>query len=241
MAKINIAYLADLLPRGYKQYVKWDYVKSAHAAIQGATGTGKTYLLKLILARLARSDPGVRMTVCDYKGDKDFSFLSGLKRFHRFEDCMDGLGAFYAGFLEIQKRGGTGTAQFLVFDEWASFLNNLEKKDAADAKKKLSSLLMLGRSMGCYVILSQQRLDASYFESARDNFNLMIALGTPSKEAREMFFHDYKDQIKDSWTPGGGYMLTNGSDLQKIVVPRIPLTAMEAIERTIRAAVERSV
>lgn len=239
MTKINIAYSAPLLQQGYKQYIDWDYSKAPHAAIQGPTGSGKTYLLKLILARIAKSVTNCNMTICDYKGDNDFSFLSGAEHFYRYDDCLFGLNQFYDRFLQTQKQGNTNATYFLIWDEWASFLNNLDKKDAADAKKKLSSLLMLGRSFRFFVILSQQRMDAAYFESARDNFNLIIALGNISKELKEMFFSSYKDQITDSdRTQGNGYMMTCGTDFQKIVVPQIPETSMLRINETIRKVVE---
>lgn len=231
MSKVNIAYNEELLLKGYRQHVTWDMSKAPHMAIQGATGQGKTYLLKLLLARISTNIPNSHITVCDYKGDNDFSFLMELDSFFRFDNCMNGLNTFYEKFLTTQKCGQTDAMRLLVFDEWASFLNSLEKKEAADAKKKLASLMMLGRSFDYHVILSQQRLDAEYFDKARDNINVLITLGNPSKEVKEMFYHDYKDQISNDRMRGTGYMLTNGTNLQKIVVPQI--TSMDKVNQAI--------
>jgi len=239
MAKINVGLSEPLLERGYRQYVSWDLQLANNVALQGATGMGKTYLLKLLLARVSKNIPNSKITVCDYKGDHDFAFLDGLECFYRFSECLTGLDTYYENFLSIQQHGNTtGTEYFLVFDEWASFLNSLDKKEAADAKRKLASLMMLGRSFSVHVILSQQRLDAEYFEKARDNINLLITLGNPSKEVREMFYHDVKEQISNDRKRGTGFALVNGTNLQKIVVPEIQ--SMEKVNQSIYEAVERA-
>lgn len=239
MAKINVGLSEPLLERGFRQYVVWDLQKAPHAAIQGATGMGKTYLLKLLLARISKNIPNSKITVCDFKGDRDFEFLDGLESFYRFSECLTGLDMYYENFLSIQKHGNqTGTEYFFVFDEWASFLNSLEKKEVTEAKRKLASLMMLGRSFSCHVVLSQQRLDADYFEKARDNINLLITLGNPSRQVVEMFYLDVKEHITMDRKRGTGFMLTNGSDLQKIVVPEIQ--SMERVNRAIYEAVERA-
>lgn len=239
MAKINVGLSEPLLERGFRQYATWDLEKAPHAAIQGATGMGKSYLLKLLLARISKNIPNSEIMVCDFKGDRDFEFLNGLERFYRFSECLTGLDMYYENFLSIQQHGNqTGMEYFFVFDEWASFLNSLEKKDAAEAKRKLASLMMLGRSFSCHVVLSQQRLDADYFEKARDNINLLITLGNPSRQVVEMFYLDVKEQITNDRKRGTGFMLTNGTDLQKIVVPEIQ--SMEKVNQAIYKAVERA-
>ena len=173
------------------------------------------------------------------KGDRDFAFLGGLECFYKFLECLIGLDTYYENFLSIQQYGNTtGTEYFLVFDEWASFLNSLDKKEAADAKRKLVSLMMLGRSFSVHVILSQQRLDAEYFEKARDNINLLITLGNPSKEVREMFYHDVKEQISNDRKRGTGFALVNGTNLQKIVV--LEIQSMEKVNQSIYESVERA-
>ncbi len=112
----------------------------------------------------------------------------------------------------------------LFFDEWASYLLNLDKKKAEEEKKKLATLLMLGRSFNIHVLISQQRVDASYFNTARDNFNLVIALGNLSSEGKEMMFHEFKDEMKPDRKQGTGYMITNGTDFCSISVPLISNT-----------------
>ena len=221
MPKIPIVLSETWYKVGLRRYLEWDTDAAPHVAISGITGTGKTYLVKLLLARISKHISEATLTVCDFKGDKDFSFLKASKRFYRFAECLNGFNQFYEHFLQTQKSGMAEGFHLLLFDEWASFLNFLDKKEAEEAKKKLSSLLMLGRSFDFHIMLSQQRLDAESFAKSRDNFNLQILLGNPSKEVAGMLFNDYKDQLSNDRTRGTGYMLTNGTDFQKIIVPTI--------------------
>lgn len=228
----------ELMKYGIKQYINVDFEKSPMWAIAGATGTGKTYGLKLLLARISKDIPKSTLTICDYKGDSDFAFLSGVERFYRFDSCYEGLTNFYESFLSVQKSGNVQGKHFFVFDEWASFLINLDKKEADDAKKKLSALLMLGRSFGYHVILSQQRLDAEYFGKTRDNFSVLVILGNPSKEVQEMCLRDFKDSLCNDRQRGTGYMVISGSIMKKIVVPQI--MSMERVEHYILDATLRN-
>lgn len=237
MATINTVFSEPLLNEGFRQYIGWNLDTAPHCAISGITGTGKTYLLKLLLARISKHIADSTIVLCDYKGDSDFSFLSDCSHFFRFDACLDGLNSFYVDFLSVQKSGKSQGTKLLVFDEWASFINSLDKKEAEEAKKKLSSLLMLGRSFDFHIVLSQQRLDAESFGKSRDNFNMIILLGNPSKEVIGMLFNDYKDQITNDRTRGTGYMLINGCNFQKIVVPQI--SSMEKVNAAIKEAVLR--
>ncbi|MFA9466968.1 MAG: hypothetical protein ACERKN_22165 [Velocimicrobium sp.] len=129
---------------------------------------------------------------------------------------------FYNQFLERQSgKDKKRNAKFLFFDEYASYLNYLPKKEAEEEKRKMSMLLMMGRSFNSHVIISQQRGDAQYFSTARDNLNVVIGLSNLSEESRDMFFSSFKKQIKADRKRGTGYMITNGTDLQKIYVPKV--------------------
>lgn len=239
MAIIPIVYSEPLLQAGYKEYISWDTASAPHIAVAGVTGTGKTYFVKLLCAKVSKHIADSHMTVCDYKGDKDFGFLSDYDRFFRFDACLDGLNGYYNRFLDVQRTGCTDGFHILVFDEWGAFLNSLDKKEAEEAKKKLSNLLMLGRSFDFHILLSQQRLNAEDFGKSRDQFNLVCLLGNASKEVISMLFHDYKELIKNDRQRGTGYILINGTgtDFQPFVVPKI--ASMTNVENAIKEAVIR--
>ena len=236
--EIELFLQEDFLNYGIQKYTLVDMNKCPHGAIFGNTGSGKTYATKLFLGRISKYTPNSQFFVCDFKGDSDFSFLNGVNRFFRFLDCEKGLADFYKQF-EQRQSGEDSHRNFLLlfFDEWASYTLNLDKKKAEDEKKKLATLLMLGRSFNVHVLISQQRVDASYFNAARDNFNIVVALGNLSPEGKEMMFRDYKDQMKPDRKQGTGYMLTNGTDLTPIVVPTI--SDMSRLNNYIKRAVER--
>lgn len=215
----------------------WNYITCPHVLVIGNTGSGKTYAVKLLLARIGLHLPDAQVTICDFKAD-DFKFLSGCPRYYSFEACSEGLDGFHTEFLKRQKgEDASRSFKLLMFDEWASYVNNLDKKTAEEERKRLSTLLMLGRSFNIHVLVSQQRADAKYFETARDNFSLVLALGNISAESRDMFFHGFKEQIKPNRYRGTGYLLINGAELKSIQIPSI--SNMEKLECFIKQTVSR--
>ena len=209
-------------------YLTWNPTRSPHLLVVGATGTGKTYAVKLLLGRIANYIPDSEITLCDFKHD-DFCFLDGASRYYTFDRCMDGLDAFYSTFHAPR------FFHLLVFDEWASFVSMLDKKEAEDAKRKLATLIMLGRSFNIHVLVSQQRADAAYFSTARDNFNAVIALGNLSRESRDMLFSSFRDEMKPVRNLGEGYMLLNGITIHHVQVPIV--TNSQKLDNMIRRLV----
>lgn len=205
---------------GLQKYLEWDFRRCPHLLVVGATGTGKTYAVKLLLGRVSKYLPSAGVTICDYKRD-DFAFLDGCPRYFGFGQCKTGLESFY-DLLRARQTGVDGSRDFrlLVFDEWASYCSMLDKKQVEYEKQKLATLLMLGRSFNVHVLVSQQRADAQYFSTARDNFQIITILGNISKEAAMMFGID-RDELPPTYGVGSGFMLTNGIDLQEIQVPTI--------------------
>lgn len=94
---------------------------------------------------------------------------------------------------------------------------------------------MLGRSFNFHILVSQQRADAQYFSTARDNFQLITILGNISKEAALMFGLDRED-LQPVYGAGCGYLLLNGVDLREIQVPTIRDVAK--LDAVIRRLVE---
>ena len=89
---------------------------------------------------------------------------------------------------------------------------------------------MLGRSFNVHVLISQQRVDAAYFNTARDNFSLVVGLGRLSRESVQMMFSDFRDEIDPVKPRGQGTVLV-GDRIFNMVVPQVttPLTVEEAI------------
>lgn len=228
----------NYLKYNIEKYTYWNIAKAPHAAIFGNTGSGKTYATKLLLGRISCHYPESQLFICDFKGDSDFAFLDGESNFYRFMDCENGFDNFYKCFKARQSGESIERNLILIlFDEWSSYILNQEKKKAEDEKKKMATLLMLGRSFNVHVLISQQRIDATYFNSARDNLNVVIALGNLSKEGKEMAFLEFKELMKSDRRQGTGYMITNGTDFTPIVVPTI--TDVKRLNLCIKKAVHR--
>ncbi|MDH8678653.1 type IV secretory system conjugative DNA transfer family protein [Fusibacter bizertensis] len=222
MNELTLGYNSDLIEYDVKKEVKWFIHQSPHVVIIGSTGSGKTYFSKYLLGKIAISLSDTELIICDFKGDDDFSFLTNCSSFYRFDDCSIGFDQFFTNFRKRQSgENKTRHHQILFFDEWASYCNSLDKKIVEEEKKKLATLLMLGRSFNVHVIISQQRADASYFSSARDNFNLVVGLGNLSEESKNMLFHEYKDIIKPDRKQGTGYIIQNGCNFEPIIVPTV--------------------
>lgn len=218
---VELAPDATLMTSGYLKYIKWNTEKYPHMCIFGSTGSGKTFFLKIILGRISRHVADAELIICDFKSDEDFSFLEGSLNFYRFDQCLIGLERVVSLLKERQFHNTDDRHPvFLVFDEWASFINSLDKKVAEKAKQDLTLLLMLGRSFHIHVIISQQRMDSSYFNSARDNFSVIIGMGKLSKESVEMMFSEYKNIIDRNKDRGCGSVII-GSELKEIIVPAV--------------------
>lgn len=216
---VRVALDADCLRKKLKRYITWDYAKFPHMLLFGSTGSGKTYLLKVMLARIRRYVSGAKIILCDFKADTDFAMFRSA---YRFLDCTDGL-AWAVRILQDRQADlhADRYPLFLVFDEWAAYLTMLDKKAADTARQQLAVLLMLGRSFNIHVIVSQQRVDSTFFNAgARDNFSVIIGMGKLSKESVQMMFSDCKDSMNPCMQRGCGNLLIGG-DHYTILVPQV--------------------
>ncbi|WP_258111600.1 type IV secretory system conjugative DNA transfer family protein [Alicyclobacillus sp. SP_1] len=233
---INVALDAELLTEGIHHYRAWNFESVPHAIVVGPTGSGKTFLVKLVLARIGLRVRNASVVLCDFKAE-DFHFLAGAPNHYEFLDCLEGLDRYYKAFLARQRGEDTcRDFRLLVFDEWAAFLNTIDKKEADAARLKLSTLLMLGRSRNIHILNVQQRADAETFaKGSRDNFGLVVALGNLSKESASMFGFD-RDMMQPVSGVGSGHMLINGTDMAAIKVPTVrDVARMEAYIRRVVA------
>ena len=203
----------------------------------GTTGSGKTYALKLMCGKLVKYGKS-KLTVCDGKGGGDFDFLKGCERYAAIE-VTTVFNNFYQSFLARQKgEDESRDMMVLLFDEWSAYLDGLdEKKHMETQRKKLGQLLRLGRSFHVHVLVGQQRMDSTYFQGFRENLNLVIGLPNLSKESRDMFFSEYKEQMEPDRARGTGYMTVNGASFTPVAVPKV--NDLDKLHRAILAGVTR--
>ena len=229
---IRVALDAHLLKDGIEEAVRWPLQLAAHAAYIGETGTGKSTAVKIAI-REALSVPDCSVILCDYKAE-DFAFLKGKDGYYQGEECSKGLDRAY-GLLMYRKAIPDSSRSFVlfVFDEWAAYISSFGedkegKRQAAEAKHKLAVLLMLSRSFNIHVLVSQQRGDAEFFGTARDNFGVAVALGNLSPQSRDMFFSGYKEELEEVNGVGAGYMSINRGKPIPIQIPHIDVAQYDA-------------
>lgn len=240
MENIDLFLDERYLKYGVRHYVTWNPLVAPHLVVYGITGSGKTVATKLILARISKQIPDSQIWLNDYKGDDtDYGFLGKTDRFYRFDDVKHGLQNFYSEFQKRQS-GESRNRNFIIccIEEWASYVTSLDKKEAEEEKRKLGKMLMLCRSYNAHIILSQQRIDSTYFSAgSRDQYNVVVSLGNLTTEGKEMMFREYKDQMKPNRKQGTGYMITNGTDFTPIQIPFI--SDMTKMNYYIKEAVNR--
>ena len=177
--------LPDGSPRRFRRPLLWPYSKFPHALIVGGTGSGKTSFFKVMLSSFIRYEPEAELYLCSYKTRmEDFAFLETGSHFGDFRSCRDIFEAFFQRFTDrLEGRDKKRTPLILGFDEWGGFLLSLPKKEQEDVLAKMGQLLMLGRSIGVFVLCALQRPDAVFFRNgARDNFGLVVAMGNLSSD-----------------------------------------------------------
>lgn len=218
------------LSMGLKIPVYVDFSSAPHLLIAAPSGSGKTYLLLLLLEQLAAMP--VDLLLADFKG-VDFLEMDGCRRYYKHAAAAEALSLTFDTLQERMAHPKSDRKPFvLVFDEWSGFLSLYSKKEQDDFKQKMSSILMLGRGVGVYIILSLQRADASYI-TGRDNFGNAVGLGRLSAESARMLFPDDTDRIAPKGR-GRGYLRTDGKPLREIVVPQL-----REIERTKKLIFEK--
>lgn len=233
----GILWREDYLRLGLKIPIDWDTEAAPMGCCFGTTGSGKTYAIKLTCGKLVKYG-NAKLTVCDGKGGGDFDFLKGCDRYASI-DVTSVFDGFYDSFLARQRgEDESRDMRVLLFDEWSAYLDGLDEKKQMEAqRKKLGQLLRLGRSFHYHVILGQQRMDSTYFQGFRENFNLVIGLSNLSRESRDMFFSEYKEQMEPDRARGTGYMTVNGASFTPVAVPKV--NDLDNLHRAILAGVTR--
>lgn len=233
----GILWREDYLRLGLKIPIDWDTEAAPMGCCFGTTGSGKTYAIKLTCGKLVKYG-NAKLTVCDGKGGGDFDFLKGCDRYASI-DVTSVFDGFYDSFLARQRgEDESRDMRVLLFDEWSAYLDGLDEKKHMEAqRKKLGQLLRLGRSFHYHVILGQQRMDSTYFQGFRENFNLVIGLSNLSRESRDMFFSEYKEQMEPDRARGTGYMTVNGASFTPVAVPKV--NDLDKLHRAILAGVTR--
>lgn len=199
--------------------------------LTGGTGTGKSYALLYLLGSIVANNPNISIYICDFKNSEDFRFLNDYQYFFSGDSVYDGIMDFYKEFTEARQSGECNVRHLLIVDEYPAFINYLQTKDKADKTKKanevmsaIAEILMLGRGIKFGCLITTQRADSSLFSNgARDNFQVVCALGRLSKEQKQMLFSGEEIEANYIYGKGEGILLADGKPLKYVKFPMIDI------------------
>lgn len=207
-----------------------DLTKTGHICVVGGTGAGKSVATLYLLYRLLKNYKA-KLFICDFKKSGDYKGISD--NFAEFENVTTCIEEFYVEFEHTPENNSQ--LKLLLVDEYAGYIIWLmqnDKKKADEIKRKISTILMMGRSRHCFVWCIQQRISASLFPTsigAIDNFQICIGLGRLSVESRKSLFageHLENIDFEESYHPkaGQGLVLIDGMELQPLQIPYVSNT-----------------
>ena len=181
----------------------WDLASDApHALVTGATGAGKTSLLRTWVLEAARRD--IEVMICDTKrvsllGLRDWPGVTAyagevadmVDLVHRVWTLQEDR---YTAILSGDTRPEDLPRVILVIDEaWeymvrvADAWKEAGEKGTAPGITEFRSLARLGREAHVHLVLGMQRPDAEILSGeARSNFGCRVVLGNADKVARNM-------------------------------------------------------
>jgi len=220
---------------------------NSHMLFCGMSGSGKSYFQTQIFARLAKADRAAVFYFADYKRDDSYAHLRDQARYFSYTDTLKALDIVY-DIMKARISGADETRNqvTLIWDEYvanilALYNDGKEGKQKAEiAMRKVSEILMMGRSMCVRLIVSCQRADAIVFpQGARLNYGVVVILGAFNKSIYEMLMSDHIDKVKQrikqsDFGRGFGSCLLQGSELHFIKVGEV--ANMEKMKGVCRSA-----
>ena len=155
--------------------------------------------------------------------------MQGYKHYYAGDSAYDGIMNYYVDFTKERQEGMNHKQHLLVVDEYPSLINFLQTHDRIDKTKKandvmaaVAEILMLGRGIGFGIWIVTQVASATLFANgARDNFQVVCALGRLSKEQKQMLFSGEDIPTDTLYGPGEGLLLADGKELMEVKFPMI--------------------
>lgn len=202
---------------------------NSHILLCGMSGSGKSYATNLLFAKICKVT-GLQGKVyfADFKQDDQFSYLRECPRYFPYDSSLEALEIVYS-ILHNRQSGEDESREpvTLIWDEYMAnvlAIQSINKKKADEVMRKVSEILMLGRSLAVRIIISCQRPDASAFPSgSRLNYGVVMIVGAPIRSIYEMLIpKEYIEEIGErKFGVGEGVVLLQGSKLEFIKIPMV--------------------
>lgn len=163
----------------------FDIEQHVHAAVLGATGTGKSAGVGMMLAGHALKN-GHRLIVLDGKGGDDWSVFAKVSEYH-FADSENFPAFCEQLFNEYRNRCVNGFAEHMsiVIEEYGDLNYTMGKKQRAIANGALMTIIRKGRSVGMHLIFIDQypdRWEPQILQNTKAKFVYRLDDGTIVKE-----------------------------------------------------------
>lgn len=202
---------------------------NSHILLCGMSGSGKSYAVNILFARICNvlKQKGI-VYFADFKQDDQFLYLRECERYYPYNSSIDALETVYE-ILHRRQSGEDKTRHSvtLIWDEYMAnilSIQSIEKKKADNIMRKVSEILMLGRSLAVRLVISCQRPDAAAFPSgSRLNYGIIIVVGAPIRSIYEMLIpKEYIDAIGErDFGVGEGVVLLQSSRIEFIKIPKV--------------------
>jgi hypothetical protein len=222
---LRIGLMTELLHLGEREFAEINLTKSPHLAVVANSGGGKSYLLSQILQQISIMNGSIWLA--DFKNGGDYGdFDTNIHRYYSRQNYTKSIEDFDKLVNDkIINRGSENqdnSVCVLVLEEYGTFLNSLDKKQAEMTKKIVANLLFTARFLNCFVLICSQRLFAEQLlYGCRDSLTNVIMLADPSSESLQAFTSaDERSEMKPH-QQGEGYLIREGRKPLEITVTTI--------------------
>ena len=220
-----------------------------HALVAGTTGSGKSELLRTLVAALAERYPSdlVTFVLIDYKGGSAFAECASLPHTVGFVTDLDaGLAARALTCLEAElrrresllretgdrdlvsyaARGGHEPMPRLlvVIDELAALV-----RDLPSFVPSLVSLAQRGRTLGLHLVLATQRPAGTISDAIRANTNIRVALRVQDPADSVDVIGQSGAAFLDRRCPGRALVRVGPGELSAVQIAAVGLDAMARV------------
>ncbi|WP_333880554.1 FtsK/SpoIIIE domain-containing protein [Lysinibacillus capsici] len=209
--------------------IKWQLGKPPHALVVGGTGSGKTYLVNMLILDYLRM--GAKVYIADPKS-ADLAVVGrviDIQRYGKvthtatseneiaklFREANEEMEKRYREWFADENSFGKTWKDIpntkplvIVFDEYAAFASVSSQKVVKEVNGYLFNLILKGRQAGIEVVMVMQRPDANILSgNLRDQFGVRIGLGNITEDGRKMLFGSLDMEYKTITEIGGGYIM----------------------------------
>lgn len=229
------------------------YADFQHMMIIGATGSGKSYTVYMLILELLLKSTKVHIFTSDPKNSSIYVLGSLIDAEHAAKDIDDIINLVHDFHAEMQKRNAQ-MAEYLqqrvdmdyrdcglepyvfIFDEYAAFTAALKTKPTDVQKVVMSELrdiVLMGRQCGCFICYIMQKSHSNDIETAiRENLTWKCVLGNAEDTTYTTTFGNADIPLRNYGVGEGVYTDAKKTPIPKtIYIPELSFDIVEAVKR----------